>query len=336
MSLSWSLCNLLTGFACSFVSLLIPRVLAGASKAAFSNSGLSLVTAAYPKDRHGMVVGIFSISIPLGLALGTLLAGYLAAITNWRVPFFVLAALGAITGIAAFFIRDYQTDSTGIASGLKGFLQSVRELMRIPTLRWMFLGFGMLMITMQAQLAWMPSYLMRVYGWNTAQAGSITGITGLMAVAGAFLGGMAADVWYRKDRRGRLYLPALAAAGSSVCLVAAFFGFAASFPLGMTFGLLFGAISMAAIPSLSSVSQDVVPLAHKGLSYGLTVFSMYFLGGAWSPMMVGAISDTLGGGADGLMWAATCAAGGGLLAAICFLVSAKTYLNDEAQVDGLA
>jgi MFS family permease len=143
-------------------------------------------------------------------------------------------------------------------------------------------------------------------------------------------------VWYRKNRRGRLYLPALAAAGSSICLMATFFGFAASFPLGMVFGLLFGAISMAAIPSLSSVSQDVVPLAHKGLSYGLTVFSMYFLGGAWSPMLVGAISDTLGGGADGLMWAATCASAGGLIGAICFLASARTYLLDEARVDSLA
>lgn len=329
MSLFWSFCNVLTGLATSFISLLVPRILAGAGKSAFSNSGISLVTAAYPRDKHGTVVGIFTISIPLGLALGTFFAGSLAVFTGWRAPFFILAVISGITGIAAFYLWDYQTDSTGIPGGLRGFSHSIVTLLKVPTLRWMFLGFGMLMLTIQAQLAWMPSYLMRLYGWDTAQAGGITGIIGLMAVVGALTGGLAADMWYRKNRKGRLYLPAAAAVGSSICMVAAFYGFSISLPLGIVFGLLFGAISMVAIPSLSSVSQDVVPLAHKGLSYGLTVFSMYFLGGAWSPMVVGAISDSLGGGAPGLMWAAIIAGAGGVLALICFLLSARRYEQDE-------
>jgi hypothetical protein len=56
---------------------------------------------------------------------------------------------------------------------------------------------------------------------------------------------------------------------------------------------------------------------------------MYVLGGAWSPMVVGAISDSLGGGAPGLMWAAIIAGAGGVLALICFLLSARRYEQDE-------
>jgi len=61
---------------------------------------------------------------------------------------------------------------------------------------------------------------------------------------------------------------------------------------------------------------------------------MYALGGAWAPVLVGGISDSLGGGAAGLMWAVVIACSGGLLAGICFTMGARHYIADEDRVRG--
>ncbi|MCX6005307.1 MAG: hypothetical protein NT082_06510, partial [Chloroflexi bacterium] len=52
------------------------------------------------------------------------------------------------------------------------------------------------------------------------------------------------------------------------------------------------------------------------------------------PMIVGAISDWLGGGADGLKWAVIAACAGGLLSCLCFIMGARYYAGDEDRVKG--
>ncbi len=173
---------------------------------------------------------------------------------------------------------------------------------------------------------------MRQFSWGTDQAGYIMCLISLTAIIGAVIGGVLADRWYRKNHRSRLWLPAIASILTSVCLAASFLAFSYSFALGLSMSLLFGIVNMIAIPALSVISQDVVPPAHKGLAYGLTVFCMYLFGGAWSPMVVGAISDKIGGGAQGLMWAVVTASAGGLLACICFIMGARHYVADEDRV----
>ncbi len=96
----------------------------------------------------------------------------------------------------------------------------------------------------------------------------------------------------------------------------------------MVLGILFGICLVLGMPAIGAVTQDVVPVAHKGLSFGLCIFFQYVLGGAWSPYAVGAISDSLGGGADGLGKAVMLAALAGLLGAIIFLWASRYYPSD--------
>jgi MFS family permease len=87
-----------------------------------------------------------------------------------------------------------------------------------------------------------------------------------------------------------------------------------------------------AMPAIAAISQDVVPVAHKGLSMGLAIFAQYMLGGAWGPYIVGAVSDGLGGGADGLSVAVMLCGGFGILAGILFLIASRTYPEDWQKV----
>jgi MFS family permease len=75
-----------------------------------------------------------------------------------------------------------------------------------------------------------------------------------------------------------------------------------------------------------------VPVAHKGLSMGLAIFAQYMLGGAWGPYIVGAVSDWMGGGADGLGTAVMLCGLFGVVAGILFFIASRTYPADLQKV----
>ena len=324
----------LTGLAWNFVSVVIPRIFCGAGATGMVTGSIAMITAAYPKARLGRAMGIFNSGIPLGIALGAITGGVMAARFGWRSPFILLGGIGLALSMAAFFLKDYRTVKEGVTVSLVGLWQSIVKLLKIPTLRWYYLGYAMMLVTSLAQINWMPAYLIRQFDIGTDTAGYLTCGISLVAIIGAPLGGVLSDSWYRKNRRGRLWLPAVSSALSSLLLAASFLAFSRSFALGLALIIIFGIVNMVAIPALSVISQDVVPVAYKGLSYGVASLCMYALGGAWAPVLVGGISDSLGGGAAGLMWAVVIACSGGLLACVCFIRGAKHYVADEDRVKG--
>ncbi len=322
----------LTGLAWNFVSMIIPRIFCGAGATGVVTGSITMITAAYPKIRHGRSMGVFNIGIPLGIALGAAVGGVMAHNFGWRSPFLLLGGIGLVLSLAAFFLKDYKTVKEGVTVSLGGLWQSIIALLRIPTLRWYYLGYAMMLVTSLAQIYWMPTYLIRQFNMGTDTAGYLTCIISLVAVIGAFVGGALSDFWYKRNRKGRLWLPAVSSAVSALVMAASFLIFSFNFTLGLVLIFIFGIINMIAIPALSVISQDVVPVSYKGLSYGVASLCMYALGGAWAPVLVGSISDALGGGAAGLMWAVVIACSGGLLAAICFVMGARYYIADEDRV----
>ena len=332
MAIVWSIFTAVTGLARNFVGLLIPRAFVGVGEAGFSAGGTAMITAAYPKNKHGWALGFFNLAIPLGVAIGTIVGGVLASSMGWRTPFFVFAVLGVLAGIGAFFLGDYKTVREDMGGGLRGLGRSIVAILKIPTMKWFFIGYGCYSFMTQAFLGWLPSFLMRQFEWTTAQAGTVIGVVGLLALLGAPLGGFLADYWNRKNPRGHLYVPALGTIISALAMAGAFLLFPLSFAVGISVAAIYGIFSIIPSPPLGIVSQNVIPPAHKGLSWGLSVFSMYFLGGAWSPWLVGSISDGLGGGANGLKWALIIASIGGILGTICFLIASRTYPADVDRV----
>jgi len=331
MAILWSIFTFLTGFARSFTTLIIPRSLVGVGESGFTAGGVAMVSAAYPQEKRARVLGIFNIGIPLGAAIGMIVGGAISAASGWRMAFFVFAIPGIVLGILAFFMRDYKTaGEAGQAKSRVNFWKSIVQLFRIRSLRWYFFGYGILCFMTVSVLVWMPALTMRLMGISEATAGMIVGGWGLMAIIGAPLGGYLADLWQKKTGRGRLYLPALVTALAAVVLI--IIVLLKLGPIGIALGFIYGILAVMGSPALNAISQDVVPAAHKGLSMGLAVFSAYVFGGAWGPYAVGAISDALGGGAEGLTTALLLTSVMGFLGAGCLLIAAKTYPADMEKV----
>jgi MFS family permease len=93
-------------------------------------------------------------------------------------------------------------------------------------------------------------------------------------------------------------------------------------------GILYGIFSIFPVPSISAVTQDVTPPSLKGVSWGMAVFCCYIFGGAWSPILVGAVSDGLGGGAYGIKIGLLLTTLGGLAGAFFYWLSARHYSVD--------
>ena len=331
MALLWSLFTFLTGFAKNFTTLIIPRSLVGVGELGFTAGGVAMVSAAYPPEKRARMLGIFNIGIPLGAAIGVIAGGAISAAMGWRWAFYIFAIPGVILGIMAFFMKDYKTpDHPATAGGRVNFGKSIAALFRIRSLVLYFFGYGILCFMTVSVLVWAPALMMRLMSISEATAGMIVGGWALTAIIAAPLGGWLADVWQKKTGKGRLYLPALASVLAAVVLIIMVmlrFG-----PIGIALGFVYGFLSVIGSPALNAVSQDVVPAAHKGLSMGMAVFAAYMFGGAWGPSVVGAISDALGGGADGLITAMLFTTIAGFIAALLLWLAARTYPADMAKV----
>jgi MFS family permease len=331
MAILWSGFTFATGLARSFAGVLIPRAFVGLGEAGFVPGGTAMITASYPKEKRGRAMGIFHIAIPLGAAAGVILGGILSVRMGWRTPFFFFAIPGVILGIMAFFMKDYKTaDQPQTAGGIKNFYIALADVLKLTTMRWYYLALGIGVFMSSSVLAWLPSLMMRMMNVSEATAGAITGGIGLAAIVGAPLGGFLADVWQKKNPRGRMYVPAVSFFFSGVVLIIVIFiGFT---PLGIGIAVFYGILSSMAMPAVAAISQDVVPVAHKGLSMGLAIFAQYMLGGAWGPYIVGIVSDKLGGGAQGLSTAVMICGLFGIVSGILFFIASRTYQEDLKKV----
>jgi len=331
MAILWSAATFATGLARNFAAVLIPRFFVGLGEAGFVPGGTAMISASYPKERRGWAMGIFHIAIPLGAAAGVILGGILSVTYGWRTAFLFFAVPGVILGLLAFFMKDYKTaEQPDTAGGIRGFFMALVDILKLPTMRWYYLGLGIAVFMTSSFLVWLPSLMMRMLHITEATAGMITGGIGLTAIIGAPLGGFLADFWQKRNPRGRMYIPVVAYIfGGAMLILAVLTHFSY---LGIALAALFGIASAMAMPAIAAISQDVVPVAHKGLSMGLAIFAQYMLGGAWGPYIVGFVSDKLGGGAEGLGMAIMLCGLFGIVAGILFFVASRTYPEDLQKV----
>ena len=60
MAIFWSVFTYVTGLGRSFIGVLIPRVLVGVGESGFSSGGTAMLTAVYPPESRGRVMGVLT------------------------------------------------------------------------------------------------------------------------------------------------------------------------------------------------------------------------------------------------------------------------------------
>lgn len=106
--------SLLSGLAWSGASLILFRLLSGLGSSLVFATMIAILTAIFPKEERGRVLGVNTAVTYLGLSVGPFFGGLLATHLGWRSIFILCFALiAAATAVAAKGIRDEWVEARG-------------------------------------------------------------------------------------------------------------------------------------------------------------------------------------------------------------------------------
>ena len=94
-----ALCGFVTGL---LVSSFWCRLGVGVGEAGGPAPSYALIADYFPPRERARALAIYSLGIPLGLAAGALLGGYIAATVSWRMAFIVLGVAGIVLAAEVF------------------------------------------------------------------------------------------------------------------------------------------------------------------------------------------------------------------------------------------
>lgn len=288
-ALIWSAATLLTATVHSYDTLLIRHAAVGVGEATFSIFAPALLSDFYPEEDRNRVLSIFYLTIPVGGALGYLLGGVLGQRYGWRMPFYVAALPGVLIALGFWiFVREPQRGSADTVSATPE-RASVRGLLGNRAYWTATLGMAMWTFAVGGISTWLPTFFHRFAGLSVAgaglTAGEITAVDGLLAT---IAGGWIAQRWLRRNHRALYLVSAWGALFAIPFGLAVFFGpsrfllpaaWLAEFCIFLNTGPLNAAI----------VNSVAAPIRSTAISVNL--FLIHALGDAFSPGIIGRISD---------------------------------------------
>ena len=318
MGIVWSIGSFCSGLSNSFGHLFVSRATLGVGEAAYSSGAVAMISAVIKKERRATAISLWNTAIPLGIAAGMVLGGWAAAHVGWRHAFYALAVPGVILGILAWFMPDYKNRVVEEKhKSQTGFLPTVKQLLKNKTLVWLYIGFGLFTLQVQACMYWGPTFFHRYFGMDVAKAGMMSGVISMSLLIAGPIGGLLADRVARKNPRNKLFLCFISVVLSLLFSIS---GYALRVIPLVFMGAFFMVFFVAA---QATITQEAVPIFQRSSSYGLYVLTQYLLGGLWGPWLCGVISD-----ASNLLNAFYIVTAIGLIGAVGYLLSAKYYLGD--------
>lgn len=191
------------------------------------------------------------------------------------------------------------------------FRQQLGYVLRVPTLRLITLGLMAMSFGLGGVVFWVPTLMVRSFDVPVEVAGPVAGLVSLVGlVGGTWYGGRLGRRWHGTRRGGRLL-----AGGSGLLVGSLLLGAAIAQPTLGLFALVLlvatGLMALA-IPNLMASVADVLLATSRGLGFSLLQF-LVAGAGAFSPTIVGAISDATGSLAVGMYALVVPGALGGVL-----------------------
>ena len=336
MTFFWSLATLACAFTQNYWQLLVARAFIGIGEAGYAPAGTAMLSGAYPEKKRALVMGIWNISIPLGMMVGMATGGMIAQHYGWKHAFGLVAFPGMILAVFAWFLPDYKTvrpddeTDTTIASLKTEIKKDMVTIFKVPSLLFTYMGFAMNVSMTTALATWLPTYFVRTGIAEEGKGGLYATPVFALIILGAPLGGVLSDMWRKKNALGRLYFPAITSTLAGVLLFIAF-QFSGNLWTQLPLLIMFGVCVTCFIAPAISVTQDVIHPGLRAFSYAMCVIVQHILGDVWSPAIVGKLSDvfTLPKAVMVLpIW--------GLLAGAFFFFASRYYLSDLAKVKVVA
>jgi predicted MFS family arabinose efflux permease len=320
----WSAFTALCGVATSYGQLFLFRLGVGVGEAGGAAPSYALISDYFPPERRARALAIYSMGVPLGLAGGVLLGGYLAQLVEWRTAFLTVGIAGiAIAPLFRWLVRDLPHPAVLAAEKVHP-REVFAILFRKPAFWLLAFAAGCSSLCGYGLALWTPSVLIRSYGFDLITTGQFLGSLLLIGGAtGVFVGGALADRLGRRDRAWYAWLPAIAWTITVPTFAA---GLLSPNPwVAWPLLLIPNALNIFWLGPISAAVQHLVPARMRATAGGSFLLINNLLGLGVGPLLMGTISDRLKGsyGIDSLRNAAVACLAFYALAAVLGLVAGR-------------
>ena len=284
----WSGATLACAVAKNYISLLLPRALIGVGEGGFTTIAQPFLAEHYPKEKHAPLLAMFGLALPIGSALGYVLGGVVGEHWGWKVAFMLAGIPGIFLGILALFLLK---DKTRQSQTLYPSLQDYILLLKNKPFLGVCLAQAMMTFVMGGLAAWMPMYLHRYLGLDSAQAGTQFGLLVIVCGAvGTYAGGHlaarllthTAQAYYKLI--GGCFLAALPFCWLMLCMTHTL---SVLCSLGAALILLFMPTGAIAAALVATTDEKI-----RSMAFAVNIFIIHLLGDALSPTLIGWASNT--------------------------------------------
>ena len=284
----WSAATLLTAVAHDYWTLLIRHTVVAVGESSYATIAPALLADLFPEERRGRMLSIFYLAIPTGTAMGYILGGYLGHHFGWRMPFYVAALPGFLFALIFLLLPEPARGASDHLTATPD-RATLRGLAHNGAFWTATLGMAMMTFALGGISVFLPKFLSQYRGIPLDRANLLLGASiGANGIVATLFGGWLGDRLLRKqDSAYYLVSGAGMALGIPAMIVALYMAgpsmmpaiIAAEFLLLMNTGPLNAAI-------VNSVSARI-----RSSAIGVNLIVIHLLGDAFSPLLMGYISD---------------------------------------------
>jgi MFS family permease len=331
----WSAFTGLCGTAVSFWQLFFFRMGVGIGEAGGVAPSYALIADYFEPHRRARALAIFSLGVPIGLALGTLLGAYIAHAVSWRAAFFTMGVAGILLApVLLVAVRDpVKVAASGVAAPIG---QVFPMLARKPVFWLMAFAASSSSLCGYGLATWTPSVLERSFHLGLVERGEfMASVVFIGGCTGVFAGGWFADRLGALDRGWYAKLPAIAWLITAPTFAAGLM--APSLWLAWPLLLIPNALNILWLGPVITAVQHLVPRRMRSTASASFLLINNLIGLGVGPYLIGSVSTALkqSYGAESLRYAAVGCTVFYLLAALLMLLCVPklrtSWVDDTAQ-----
>jgi MFS family permease len=279
----WSGVTWLTAHATTFNELLLTRALMGVSEACYVPAALALIADYHGTATRSLATGIHMAGIMAGQSLG-FVGGWIAEEHSWNAAFTVLGVFGIV--YSAFLILTLKDPAgktnPGTTSDLKrpdvNLKDGVKKMFKDPSFVKVLVYWSLLGVVSWLVMGWLPTFYKEHFNLSQTVAGLYaTGYLYPASLAGVIIGGLIADRWSKKNKRGRILLPVLG------MLIAAPFIFMATvttiLPVAILFFIVYAFTRAFTDANMMPILCMIVDERYRATGYGILNMFSTIIGG---------------------------------------------------------
>ncbi len=287
----WSLFSGLTGFADSFWTIFLCRLMVGVGEATLGPAALSLLSDYFPTSMRAKVQSIYSSGIAVGGGLAYFLGGWIGQSYGWRPAFWFLGFPGLLLAVLVFMLREVprgRTESTPATRANTDW----RLLFRSKPLLFLFAGYAFVGIASNNLGIWGPTFYVRVHEMSIAVVGTAAGMLAIFVGFPA----MASAGFFADRFRTRMSFTAIGAAVSVPLWLAMLF--INNIPLLLAVNVVLYALALMWVGPATADIHDLAGPHLRGIGIGIFFSIINITAYGLGAPLIGRISDALGVAAD--------------------------------------